>query len=783
MFSRPRFNLRFLRPSALPPSQRNQTRIQPLRLLLGAVLALPLVSLAQTAVISPANVSVHANGTQSFAVAVTGAPNPNGSWYVLGGLQNGYVEQNGTYHAPNVVPSPSTITLGFIYNGSNNNTTQQLTITNPVPVVTSANPSTFTGLNFNLLLSGAYFLPGATVTIQGTTYTNVLNNGAQLYVANVTLTTPPTNGSIPVVVTNPNPGASSATLNVPSIFPSAASVSPSILAPGWNTVVVTGSGFTPGSVVTLDGRPMKTTYTSPTSLSGYGYEPAWKTGTSVIGVIPSPGAPTESSVTLNIKATALPYDIAARFATQAAMGPRPDVVEQIQQLGFKNFLTQQLALPGAVYSPNDMPRLDYLHAALSSNTSLLRLRVAAALNSYIPNQAIFLEYQSFVPWEQKLEADATGNYRQILTDITADPRLGNFLSNAGNDVTNNSNIHPTQNFARELMQLFSLGTNLLNDDGSFQVDATGQPLPAYDQNTVLDLSRALTGWDLPTPVNPAFTAFLIDESQVLTPVEANHDHGAKTLFGNVNLPAGQTTTQDRDQALNAIFNHPNLPPFVSKILIHHLVTSNPSPAYVQRVVNVFKNNGKGVRGDMSAVLTAILLDKEARAGDKKAGANDGFLQDPQLFQVFATSALQDPGTDTQEIYLGAHLGQQWWLPATVFDFYPQAANIPGTTVNSPEFTLFNNLSVLQRSQFLYGIVSGTIAGFDTEYEANSWLFNAFTNVPDLVDGLNHLLYHGQMSSAQQAAITSYCAGIPNQQQAFTAAIFLALNGDGYTVTH
>ena len=755
-------------------------------LLLWAVLAIAGVSLAQTAVISPAGAFVHANSSQKFKVAVTGAPNPNGSWYVLGGIQNGYLEQDGTYHAPNVVPSPANITFGFVYNGSNNYTTQQLTITNPVPVVNSTSPATFTSLNFNLLLYGASLIPGGVVTVQGKTYTNVSyqNGGGQLYIPDVTLNSPPITGTIPVVVTNPDPGTSSTTFDVPSIFPVAASVTPSILVPGWNTVMITGSGFTPGSIVTLDGRPMQTSFSSPTFITGYGYEPGWKTGTSVIGVIPSIGAPSESNTTLRIRASKIPYDTAARFATQAAMGPRPDIVEHIQQIGLQAFITEQVSLPGVTYSPNDSPRFDYMHGTLQSNVSLLRLRVAAALNSYIPNQAIFLEYQSFVPWEEKLEADATGNYRQILADIASDPRLGNFLALAGNDVSvANPNLHPTQNFARELMQLFSLGTSQLDDDGSVRVDSNDQPLPSYDQNTVLDLSRALTGWDLPTPANPMFTAFLIDESQLLTPVEANHDHGAKTLFGTVNLPAGQSVTQDRDQALDAIFNQPSLPPFVSKILIHHLVTSNPSPAYVQRVVNAFKNNGSGIRGDLTAVLTAILLDKEARAGDKTPNANDGFLQDPQLFQLFATSALQDPGLDTQQIYLGSQLGQNWWHPNTVFDFYPQAGAIPGTTINSPEFTLLNNSTVLKRSQILYGIVSGTIPGFDTEYQASSWLFNAFTNVPDLVDGLNHLLYHGQMSAAEQTAITEYCVGIPNQQQAFTYAVFLALNADGFGVSH
>ena len=771
MFFRPLFR-DFIRPSA-----------STLSTLVLSVL-IPSATHAQTAVISPQAVSVHAGSSYKFSVAVSGAQNPSGAWYVAGGYQNGVIDGDGTYHAPNAVPSPSTIAFGFIYNGSNNSTSSTLTITNPVPVVTHTNPSTFTQLSFPMLIVGSLFIPGATVTIQGTTYTPVYNDSSQLYIPSVTLTTPPINGSVAVTITNPDPGTSSTAFNVPSTFPGLTAVSPSTLPLGWSTVSVTGTGFTSSSVVTRDGRPLQTTFVSSTALTGYGYEPAWKTGSAVIGVIPKIGSPSESNQTLPVATALIPYNTAARFATQAGMGPRPDLVEHIQKIGLAPFLLEQMNLPGVAYIPNETPRLTYLHAALGSAASVLRMRVAAALNSYIPNQAIFLEYQSFVPWEQKLESDVTGNYRQILTDITADPRLGLFLSNAGNDVSaTNPNLHPTQNFARELMQLFSLGTNLLNDDGSFQLDSTGQPLPAYDQNTVLDLSRALTGWDLPTPVNPAFTAFNIDESQVLTPVLANHDQGSKTLFGTTTLPAGQTVTQDRDQALTAIFNHPNLPPFVVQILIHHLVTSNPSAAYIKRVVTVFKNNGKGVRGDMSAVIAAILLDKEARAGDTKLNAADGFLQDPQLFQLFTISALQNPGTDGQPVYMDANLGQDWWYVRTVFDFYPQAALIPGTTINSPEFTLFNNLSALERTQLLYGMVTGSINGFGSEYQANSWLFNAFTNVTDLVTGLNHLLYHGQMSAAEQTAIINYCNGISNQNQAFASAIFLALNADGNTVTH
>ena len=130
------------------------------------------------------------------------------------------------------------------------------------------------------------------------------------------------------------------------------------------------------------------------------------------------------------------------------------------------------------------------------------------------------------------------------------------------------------------------------------------------------------------------------------------------------------------------------------------------------------------------------------------------------------------------------LGQDFWYPNSVFDFYPHAYTIPGSTVNSPEFSLFNNLTALHRSQFAYGFISLQQPG-TSYYITNSWLFNAFTNLPDLVDGLNHLAYHGQMSAAEQSAILAYCTPLmsTNPQQAYMDAIFLALNADSYNVSH
>ena len=739
---------------------------------------------AAAPIVLPALPSVHASGTQKFTVTWNGSPATTGLWYVLGGLQNGAIDQDGTYHAPQSIPSPSLVTLQYIFDGGPANGTQvgttQLTVTNPVPSISYVVPSTITQLSTPILIKGVNFLPSSVIDVQGvpvpTTYASDGLRATAVLAA-------PTSGSVTIGVTNPSPGTTTANVTLPAVFPSLRTIVPGTLHGGWLTLSVTGHNFTPATVITLDGRPMTTTLTSANALTANGYLAGWKTGSTVVGVSAAVGTPASAQRTLPIAPTPIPYDTAARFATQAALGPRPGLVEHIQAIGLQSFLTEQFHQPGLVYGdPTVAPRLTFLTAAVQGN-SLLRLRVAAALSALIPNQAIFLEYASIVPWEKKIETDSFGNFRTLMNDIASDSRLGSFLNLAGNRAPSDPTLHPNQNFAREFMQLFTIGSSQLNPDGSVQLDGTGQPVQTYGQDTVLDLSRALTGWELPTPVNPTFTAFNIDASQPLAAHDEYHDHGAKLLFGSVHLPAGQSIIQDRTMALDAIFNHPNLPPAVAKFLIAHLVTSNPSPAYVQRVASVFAENGKGVRGDLPSVITAILLDPEARAGDTAPSPNDGFLQDPLLFQIFMTNALQEAPGDAQALNYPGLLGQNFWYPNSIFDFYPRSYAIPGTAINSPEFTLFNNLSALHRTEYVFGFVTMQQPGSLQSFQSTSWLFNAFTNVPDIVDGLNHLLYHGQMSAAEQAAILAYCATVPDLKPAFAYAITLALNADSYNVSH
>ncbi len=727
-------------------------------------------------VISPAITTVHAGDTVQFSVSKNGVPATNGYWTSGGG---GWISNTGFYTAPlSIAPQP---TATIVYYMGPTMAQLQVAITNPVPKPDSINVSSFTQLSTPIAIHGHGFLPSTVIYVQGNAMPT--NYVSESWITTVAVLSAPISGPVPVTVTNPNPGSSSATLTVPAVFPMMGGISPTSVQGGWVTFSLTGTGYTTSSRVLLDGKLMQTTFNSTTSLTGHGYLPPWHAGTTAtVTVIPQLGSPASSTNTVTLLKPATTYDMAARFSTQAAFGPRPGLVEHIQQVGMPGFIAEQIKLPGVTYVGPTLPRYPYLQAVAAGN-SLLRLRVAMALQTFIVNQGTFDEFPSYAPWEMKLEADALGNYRQLMNDMVSDARMAGFLNLAGNNMTSGT-THPNQNFAREFMQLFTLGTSLLNDDGSLRTGANGAVIPTYDQNTILDLSRAFTGWNYGPVVNSQYVSYGIDFSQPLAPFDQYHDHGAKTLFGTVNLPAGQDITTDRTAALNAIFNHSNLPPFVAVRLIQQLVKSNPTPAYVRRISAVFENNGKGVRGDMTAVVSAILLDAEARAGDTaQVAANDGFLQDPLLFEAFAMNALQQTQWDGEPVYLPGKLGEDFWHPNSVFGFFPATYQIPGTTINSPQFDLLNNLTQLHRTQYLWGIISGQTSGFLPQYQANSWLFTAFTNVPDLIAGLNHQLFHGQMPAATQSEILNYCSGISNQNDAFAAAIFLAMNSDSYNVVH
>jgi hypothetical protein len=275
--------------------------------------------------------------------------------------------------------------------------------------------------------------------------------------------------------------------------------------------------------------------------------------------------------------------------------------------------------------------------------------------------------------------------------------------------------------------------------------------------------------------------------------DSNHDTTAKQLLQYTNaasgglLPGGQTSAQDLDGAMDNIFNHPNLPPFVSRELIQHLVTSNPSPEYIQRVSEVFKNNGSSVRGDMKAVITAILLDPEARRGDDPTTANavDGHLQEPILYIAGLLRAFGAVSDGSNLSGQGSSMSENALFSASVFNFFSPNFVIPGTSLYGPEFQILTTATSLNRANFVNTFVFGSL-GSGTTVSFASYGTQA-SNPGALLDSLNTLMLHGTMSADMKTSILTAMQAVPagaNQglQEAQTA-IYLIGTSSQYQVQH
>jgi hypothetical protein len=710
--------------------------------------------------------------------SVAGSDVSTGRWSVIGGVKNGAIDQSGLFHAPNTVPQPALVTV--IYTFAEKSYTHSVQILNPIPTVEATVPSVLHLAFSPVSVTGRNFVSGSTVLVNGHVVPTKFISSTILQ---ATVAIPQaTNSSLSIAVANPNPGEStSAALALPVVL-QPLSVSPSVLAGGPVSLQIANVTPSADLEITLDDRQLAMTASSGSSVVATGILPPWCTGTAVVRVFSKSTLIEIAELRLPIVQTTTSFDAAARFLTQAGFGPRLDLVQHVQTVGFDAFITEQQVLPSESYSSVDGGIISIMERSVLGRNPL-RLRVAWALQTFLMRSGITQQVTNF-PFEEKMERDATGNFRDLLTDVSSDVSVAQLLTLAGNAAPKDPTLHPNQNFARELLQLFTIGTSMLNEDGTDQTNLDGSPKPAYDQNTIIDLSRVFTGWNYAPPVNPRYTFYGVDWSQSLVANEGQHDKGQKLLFGKMILPAGQSSEQDRKMALDVIFAHPNVPPFISRILIQRLVKSDPSPDYVKRISSVFKDNGKGTRGDLSAVVRAILLDSEARIGDTSPSPSDGYLQEPYLFETFAMSILGWTGSDAQPSYLPCYLQECVFYSPSVFGFYSPSYRIPGTTINSPEFQILNDVTLINRSQILWGMLTGQQSGFQGVTKS-SWMVQNFSTVQDLVDALNHLTYHGQMSKDEQQFIISYCNQIQTNDPLLPAvsAIFLALNADNYTVAH
>jgi uncharacterized protein (DUF1800 family) len=589
------------------------------------------------------------------------------------------------------------------------------------------------------------------------------------------------------------------------------------------TLVVLGSGFISGSVVQVAGATVPMTLVSSTQLNSTGTVTiaAGSTTVAVTVTNPDPGTTNVSSnaQVVNVKAS---VQTAARLLDQATFGPTLNDINHVQSVGVNAYLTEQFAVPTTL-----LPDIPATPPTICVNTLLpceqsewwqtmltgqdqLRQRVAFALASMFVVSTNSVNARGVTTYQNVLANDAFANFYTIMNDVTLSTAMGVYLNmlNSNKPSTVVVNGVPPQianeNYARELMQLFTTGIDMLNQDGSLQLDASGNPIPVYTEAQVQAFARAFTGWTFaPLPGGTVKFPNTPNYPVPMSAVEANHDMTAKILLNGTTLPAGQTAELDLKGALTNIFNHQNVGPFVCRQLIQHLVASNPSPAYVARVSAVFANNGSGVRGDMKAVINAILTDVDARAGDASPNFDGGHLREPMLYMTNVMRGLGYTNNDAvagNDVVANAsyntvgnyttNLGEKPYTSGSVFNFFPPNYVIPGTTLNAPEFGQENTASAVLRLTLGNSLVYNGISGFTVDLSKTSALGItasktgvAATDCANLVDSLGVMFMHGQMPAQMRTAIINHIVTLTDPAQRVRVATYLVITSSFYKVEH
>lgn len=473
---------------------------------------------------------------------------------------------------------------------------------------------------------------------------------------------------------------------------------------------------------------------------------------------------------------------ASRFLAQASFGPDPASIARVAAIGPAAWLDEQFAKPQTMhrwYVPAQPAAGDGNNLAVTAafwylaakGEDQLRLRMAYALSQIfvvsILDDKVWMLPRGLADYHDTLGRHAFGNFRELLKAVALHPAMGLYMSHLRNRKEETGHV-PDENFARELLQLMSIGMDQLNADGSRKLSA-GRPVPAYTQADVSNLARVLTGWSWggPDRSEARFWGDVKDTYYDLHPMQAYpafHSTAAKTVLGR---SISGTAEQEMDQVIDLLFQHPNTGPFIGRQLIQHLVGSNPSPAYVGRVGAAFANNGAGVRGDMRAVIRAILLDPEARA--PAAAPTGGRLREPVLrlanwmraFRARSISGrfLVPPLDDT--LY---GMGQTPLRAPSVFGFYrpdyaPPNSAIAAAGLAAPAFQLATQTAVLGYLNFLGNLIPngvGPNGDVCSDYSAEV----ALAGEPEkLVAQLDLLLLNGGMTATLRGQLLSAINGV------------------------
>jgi len=697
---------------------------------------------------NPLNLGLAVNGTNNPAVTlqVNGIPNGNALVGTAVSNQDGSI----TYTAPLLVPTPNNVVQLTITSVDNPavSITQNISVLNPIPILNSASP-----MNFNVgppattvTLTGQNFINGAQVLVNGSPVATTFNSGTQL-TANLDLTVP---GNLDLQVLNPSPGpATSADL------------------------IALVNGTPPVPVVS-------------------------------------------------------PQD-ASRFLAQATFGATDASIHHLSMVGYQPWLNEQFALPPTPLEPaveqavivnnppcaaGDVKCNAALFVQNSSNDGLvqdafwqqviagndqLRQRVEYALTEmFVISSAADSSIQNMprgqASYYDVLGADAFGNFRTLLQDVTLNPMMGQMLSMLGND-KGNATTDPDENYAREVMQLFTIGLYELNDDGSQKLDVGGKPIPTYSNTDVMGLAAVFTGFSWNIPGNNTDTAWSNccayvgpGHGEELLPMQSfpSHHSTVQKQFLGVTIPASGSPDPDGELklALDTLFNHPNLPPFFCKQMIQHLVTSNPSPTYIGNCSAVFKNDGLGVRGNLQAVISEILLDPEARdtatdfSNPQFGKVREALIRYTEWARAFsAQSRTGSYGVGGTEDPIWG-LGQMSLRSPTVFNWFAPGYVPPGTSIAAaglvaPEMQMTNVSTVVGYLNYMQDAIGSSASGgpdLFSSYETEM----ALAGTPAaLLDRINLLLMSGEMNSTLYGQILSAISAIPipaSDQNAINAAL-------------
>lgn len=491
---------------------------------------------------------------------------------------------------------------------------------------------------------------------------------------------------------------------------------------------------------------------------------------------------------------------AFRLVEQTTFGPKLDDIHAAADMGPEAWINDQMQRSATFLSDglsksnsdrwNEYVNVWWRHAIQSDDQ--LRQRVAFALSQILVVSAhggLSSEQFGLAGYYDILLRNAFGNYRDLLEEVTLNPVMGEYLSMKGNRRPDElENIQPDENYAREILQLFSIGQVLLNNDGTPRLDGGGVPLPAYDQDTIQNFARVFTGWHFANAEH-----FLWPKNKdYLSPMVAwpeYHDTGPKILLNGVELPAGQTAMMDLQAALDNVFNHPNVGPFISRQLIQRLVTSNPSPGYVNDVATVFNRNSAGKRGSLGSVIKAILMHREAREGHLNAPDTFGKLKEPllrltQLWRAFEPESIH---YNFNYGWVEKELAQSPLNSPSVFNFYrpdfSQPGDISSSGLVSPEFEILDETSIITITSRL---LANSVWSHNFKNEPNDKRItidirremNLEPDTEKFLDHLDLLLLGGRMSFELREEIRSLMdvrAYGGSESQRVVEAIFLTVS--------